>query len=104
VAPLGSFPDLAALIPVVRSRISEQLARPSAAASGSSTNGSSTASGCQAAAATAAGIETSTLPVFRGTLAYAGTPAQVYAFQRPASTAVAVVSAGSCLILAEGSF
>jgi hypothetical protein len=97
VAPLGSFPDMAALIPVVRSRIREQLAAPSAAASGSPT-----APGCQTAAAAAA--ETSTLPVLHGTLTYAGTPADVYAYPRPASTVVVVVSTGSCVILAKGSF
>jgi hypothetical protein len=99
VIPLGSVPDMTALVVVLRSHIGEQVAGPSAAASGSSTSPQ-----CQAAAAGVAGVGTSTSPEFRGTLTYAGIPAQVYAYRLPGSTVAVVLGLGPCSLLAKRSF
>jgi hypothetical protein len=97
--PLGSFPDTAALVPVLRARVGE--ARPSASAAPSP---STAASRCQPVAARESDVATTSVPDLALVLTYAGTPAVVYAYPTPAGHTAVVLSAASCLLLAKTSF
>jgi hypothetical protein len=96
---LGSVPDSAALVPVLRARLGE--ARPSASAAPSPATG---APRCQPVAASESGVAATSVPDLAGVLTYAGTPAVVYAYPTPAGHTAVVLSAASCLLLAKTSF
>ena len=96
---LGSFPDAAALVPVLRARLSE--ARPRASAAASPSTG---APPCQPVAASESGLATTSVPDLAGVLTYAGTAAVVYAYPTPAGHTAVVLGAASCLLLAKTSF
>jgi hypothetical protein len=96
---LGSFPDTATLVPVLRARLGE--ARPGASAAPSSSAG---APRCQPVAASETGVAATSVPDLAAVLTYAGTPALVYAYPTPAGHTAVVLSATSCLLLARTSF
>jgi hypothetical protein len=97
---LGSFPDMAALLPALRSATGEV----PAAAAASGTPGTSRAPRCQAVASAAAGVAPATVPELAATLTYAGTPAVVYVYPAPASHVAVVLGTASCRFLARSSF
>jgi hypothetical protein len=99
---LGSFPDMAALVPVLRSAT----AGPVEGASSSYSGTSSTPPGarCRPAASAAAGVAPAAPPELAATLEYAGRPAVAYVYRAPATQVAVVLSEADCRLLAKSSF